>query len=98
MLVVMGVDPNGDKALIAIDDAFAKSEESWAGVFESLRERGLKDVALLVADGAAGIWSAFSKAYLERSSSGAGFTRYETFWKKFRSGSRPRCKVACVRS
>jgi len=48
MLVVMGVDLNGDKALLAIDDAFAESEESWAGVFESLRERGLKDVALLV--------------------------------------------------
>jgi len=59
----MGVDLNGDKALLAIDDASAESEESWAGVFESLRERGLKDVALLVADGAAGIWSAFSKAY-----------------------------------
>jgi len=63
MLVVMGVDLNGDKALLAIDDAFAESEESWAGVFESLRERGLKDVALLVADCAAGIWSALSKAY-----------------------------------
>jgi len=48
----MGVDLNGDKALLAIDDASAESEESWAGVFESLRERGLKDVALLVADAA----------------------------------------------
>ncbi len=63
MLVAMGVDLNGDKALLAIDDASAESEESWAGVSESLRERGPKDVALLVADGAAGIWSAFSKAY-----------------------------------
>ncbi len=54
MLVVMGVDVNSDKALLAIDDAFAESEESWAEVFESLRKRGLKDVALLVADGAAG--------------------------------------------
>jgi len=63
MLVVMGVDLNGDKALLAIDDAFAESEESWTAVFESLRDRGLKNVALLVADGAAGIWSAFGKAY-----------------------------------
>jgi len=63
MLVVMGVDLNGDKALLAIDDAFAESEESWNGVFESLRDRGLNDVALLVADGAAGIWSAFGKVY-----------------------------------
>ena len=63
MLVVMGVDINGDKALLAIDDAFAESEESWTAVFESLRKRGLKDVALLIADGAAGIWAAFGKAY-----------------------------------
>jgi len=63
MLVVIGVDRNGDKALLAIEDAFAESEESWALVFESLKKRGLKDVALLVADGAQGIWAAFSKAY-----------------------------------
>lgn len=63
MLVVIGVDRNGDKALLAIEDAFAESEESWTAVFESLKKRGLKDVALLVADGAQGIWTAFSKAY-----------------------------------
>jgi len=54
---------SGGKALLAIDDAFTESERSWTTVFESLRKRGLKDVALLVADGAAGIWSAFGKAY-----------------------------------
>ncbi len=63
MLVVIGVDLNGDKALLAIDDAFAESEESWNALFESLRKRGLTDVALLIADGAAGIWSAFGKAF-----------------------------------
>jgi transposase-like protein len=63
MLVVMGVDLNGDKAMLAIDDAFSESEESWTAVFESLRKRGLNDAALLVADGAAGIWSAFGKVY-----------------------------------
>lgn len=63
MLVVMGVNLNGHKEILAIDDAFAESEESWTRVFESLRKRGLTDVAMLVADGAAGIWSAFGKAY-----------------------------------
>ena len=63
MLVVMGVNLNGHKKILAIDDAFAESEDSWTRVFESLRDRGLTDVAMLVADGAAGIWSAFGKAY-----------------------------------
>ena len=63
MLVVMGVDLNGDKALLAVDDAFSESEESWTATFESLRKRGLTDVAMLVADGAAGIWCAFGKTF-----------------------------------
>jgi transposase-like protein len=49
--------------LLAIEDGFAESEESWTSVFESLRKRGLEDLAMLVADGAAGIWSAFGKVY-----------------------------------
>jgi putative transposase len=60
MLAVIGVDINGDKDLLALDDAFGESAESWTVVFESLRERGLKNVAMLVADGAQGIWKAFS--------------------------------------
>ena len=65
MLVVIGVNTNGDKALLAIEDAFSESAENWSTVFCSLRDRGLKDTAMLVADGAAGIWNAFEKAYPE---------------------------------
>ncbi len=63
MLVVIGVDTEGAKDLLAIEDAFGESAESWATLFESLRERGLKNVALLVADGAQGIWKAFSAVF-----------------------------------
>jgi putative transposase len=63
MLVVIGVDTQGDKDLLAIEDAFGESAESWTELFESLRERGLKDVALMVADGAQGIWKAFSAVF-----------------------------------
>ncbi|MGH7837854.1 MAG: IS256 family transposase [Candidatus Binataceae bacterium] len=63
MLAVIGVDVKGDKALLALEDAFGESAESWATVFESLRDRGLKNVALLVADGAQGIWKAFSAVF-----------------------------------
>jgi len=63
MLAVIGVTIDGDKDLLALDDAFGESAESWTVVFESLRERGLKTVAMLVADGAQGIWKAFSAAF-----------------------------------
>jgi putative transposase len=63
MLVVIGVDTDGEKDLLAIEDAFGESAESWKALFENLRERGLKNVALLVADGAQGIWKAFSAVF-----------------------------------
>ena len=63
MLVVIGVDTKGAKDLLAIEDAFGESAESWTVLFESLRDRGLKNVALLVADGAQGIWKAFSAVF-----------------------------------
>jgi len=63
MLAVIGVDVKGDKDLLALEDAFGESAESWAVVFESLRDRGLKNVAMLVADGAQGIWRAFSAVF-----------------------------------
>jgi putative transposase len=63
MLVVIGVDVDGEKDLLAIEDAFGESAESWTALFESLDERGLKNVVLLVADGAQGIWKAFSAVF-----------------------------------
>jgi len=63
MLAVIGVDIKGDKELLALEDAFGESAESWTVLFESLRDRGLKNVAMLVADGAQGIWKAFSAVF-----------------------------------
>lgn len=63
MLAVIGVNVNGDKELLALEDAFGESYESWTAVFENLRDRGLKTLAMLVADGAQGIWKAFSAAF-----------------------------------
>ena len=63
MLAVIGVDVKGDKDLLALEDAFGESAESWTGVFESLRDRGLKNLAMLIADGAQGIWKAFSAVF-----------------------------------
>ncbi len=63
MLAVIGVNIAGDKDLLALEDAFGESAESWVVVFEGLRDRGLKNVAMLVADGAQGIWKAFSAVF-----------------------------------
>jgi putative transposase len=44
MLTVIGVDTNGDKDLLALEDAFGESIESWTALFESLRDRVRSDV------------------------------------------------------
>ncbi len=63
MLTVIGVNTDGEKDLLAIEDAFGESAKSWNALFESLRDRGLKNVAMLVADGAQGVWKAFSAVF-----------------------------------
>lgn len=63
MLAIIGVNVEGEKDLLALEDAFGESTESWTVVFESLRDRGLKHIAMLVADGAQGIWKAFSAVF-----------------------------------
>ena len=63
MLAVIGVRTEGVSEFFALEDAFGESTESRTTLFEGLRERRLKNVAMLVADGAQGIWKAFSAAY-----------------------------------
>ena len=46
MLTVIGVDTNGNKALLALADAMSESAESWSAVFEDLHPRGVHDVAI----------------------------------------------------
>jgi transposase-like protein len=62
-LVVIGVDADGIKHLVALSEAMAESEASWAEVFADLRARGFKDPLLIVADGADGLWAAAGKAF-----------------------------------
>jgi len=66
LLVIIGVTDKGKKELIAVEDGYRESEQSWAELLCDLRERGL-DVApkLAVGDGALGFWKALSKAYPE---------------------------------
>lgn len=62
-LIVIGADRNGDKHLLALDESLSESEQSWLELFEDLKTRGLNVPALLVADGAHGLWAAAGKAF-----------------------------------
>jgi putative transposase len=58
LLVIIGVRPDGTKELIAVEDGYRESADSWASVLRSLTERGMQAPVLAVGDGALGFWKA----------------------------------------
>jgi len=64
-LVVIGALADGRKQVIAIEDGYRESKESWASLLRDLRERGLRAPELAVGDGALGFWAALREVYPE---------------------------------
>lgn len=65
ILVVIGADLQGEKHLVALDEAMSESELSWREILHDLKARGLRAPRLAVADGANGFWAALSAEYPE---------------------------------
>jgi transposase-like protein len=63
LLIVIGVREDGVKELLAVEDGYRESTESWAGVFRDLKRRGLNQPKLVVGDGALGAWAALRDVY-----------------------------------
>jgi transposase-like protein len=57
-LVLIGVREDGGKELLAVEDGYRESAESWLSVLRGLQERGLDAPLLAVGDGALGFWKA----------------------------------------
>src|ERR1017187_377481 len=47
LLIVIGVREDGCKELLAVEDGYRESTESWAGVFRDLKRRGLNEPQLV---------------------------------------------------
>ena len=58
LLVIVGVTENGNKELLAVEDGWRESKESWGSILRSLVSRGLTAPLLAIGDGALGFWSA----------------------------------------
>lgn len=64
VLVVLGVDENGQKELLAMEEGYRESARSWAEVLRSLRDRGMREAPLLVVgDGGLGLWTALDEVF-----------------------------------
>jgi transposase-like protein len=57
-LVMIGVRPDGTKELIAVEDGYRESAESWKTVLRDLKRRGMRAPVVAVGDGALGFWIA----------------------------------------
>lgn len=66
ILVIMGATPEGRKELIAIQDGWRESEQSWTELLVDMKFRGLAEAPrLAVGDGALGFWAALRKVFPE---------------------------------
>ncbi|RMF98053.1 MAG: IS256 family transposase [Candidatus Schekmanbacteria bacterium] len=62
LLVIVGATEDGKKELVALEDGYRESEQSWREVLMDLKSRGLKEwPKVAVGDGAMGFWSALRK-------------------------------------
>jgi transposase-like protein len=64
-LVIIGVRPDGVKEVIALEDGYRESTESWLTLLRDLKRRGMAVPKLAMADGALGFWAALGQVYPE---------------------------------
>lgn len=62
-LIMIGADRSGKKHLLAIEEGYRESRESWLSVLRDLKRRGMNEPAIAVADGALGFWAALPEVW-----------------------------------
>ena len=64
-LVMIGVRADGTKELIAVEDGYRESTDSWASVLRDLQRRGMRAPMVAVGDSALGFWAAVGAVWPE---------------------------------
>ena len=64
-LVMIGVRLDGTKELVAVQDGYRESTESWADLLRDLKRRQMRPPVLAVGDGALGFWAAIGDVWPE---------------------------------
>ncbi len=62
-LVMIGARPNGTKELVALEDGYRESTDSWAMVLRALKRQGMRAPMVAVGDGALGFWAAVREVW-----------------------------------
>ena len=63
LLVAVGVNRRGQKEILAIEEGYRESFESWRDLLRDLKKRGVRWIGLTVADGIAGVWKSLREVF-----------------------------------
>jgi len=64
ILVAIGANFQGEKQLLAVQDGYRESKESWKELLLDVKHRGLRlDPRLIIGDGGLGLWAALPEVY-----------------------------------
>jgi transposase-like protein len=93
-LVMIGVRPDGTKELIAVEDGYRESAESWKTVLRDLKRRGLRPPVVAVGDGALGFWAALRDVWPKTREQRDWFHKLGNILDKLPKRLQPRVKAA----
>src|SRR5213594_4287134 len=93
-LVLIGVRPDGTKEVVAIEDGYRESTESWGTVLRDLKRRGLRAPVLAIGDGALGFWAAVREVWPETTEQRCWVHRLANVLDKLPKSLQPRAKQA----
>jgi len=93
-LVLIGVRPDGTKEVVALEDGYRESAESWQSVLRDLKRRGLRAPVLAIGDGALGFWAAVREVWPETAEQRCWVHRIANVLDKLPKRLQPRAKQA----
>ena len=93
-LVLIGVRPDGTKEVVALEDGYRESAESWRAVLRDLKRRGMRAPVLAIGDGALGFWAAVREVWPETAEQRCWVHRIVNVLDKLPKSLQPRAKQA----
>ena len=93
-LVIIGVRADGTKELVAVEDGYRESTDSWATVLRDLKRRGLRAPVVAVGDSALGFWAAVGAVWAETREQRCWVPRLATVLDKLPTRLQPKAKQA----
>ena len=76
--VILGINCEGRKEVLTIQVGDNESSKYWLSVLNELKNRGVRDILILCADGLTGIKEAIARRSRTRNTSAVLFTRFAT--------------------